>query len=451
MRELSRGSAVLRQVGGRAPRVALLVYNDAHNDSRVLKTAASLRAAGAEVRIFAVARRRAGYAEGPAVIGDGIEADRAPEFELVRYRPGRLALAVARRLTGRTPAAEARHPRRSTPTSRASFTITDLWLRTYRTLSLGVYWLHTARAAVCWRPEVVHANDGNTLAPALWIAQRCGAQIVYDSHELWLHRNVRSDRPVAPWAERAIEAVGIRRAAGVITVSPSIAEWLQRRYLLSQAPALVRNAPRGPSSDSLAESPAQGRLRELAGLDDGDRVIAYGGRITTARGIEETLATLTLLSDEVHFVLLGYGEPDYLVSLYTLIERLGISGRVHFVGAVAPDEVSAALADADLSVVFVRPICLSYEYSLPNKLFESIHAGVPVVAADLPDTASLVRELAVGEIFRTDHPADMASTIESVLSDPQAYRAAARAASSALTWEHEETALLNLYVEVLDR
>ena len=85
--------------GGRRARVALLVYNDAHNDSRVLKTAASLRSAGAQVRIFAVARGRAGYAEGPDLVGEGIDVQRAPEFELARYAPW--ALNLARRLTGR--------------------------------------------------------------------------------------------------------------------------------------------------------------------------------------------------------------------------------------------------------------------------------------------------------------------------------------------------------------
>lgn len=323
-----------------------------------------------------------------------------------------------------------------------------MWLRGYRTASLALYWVESARAALAWRPDVVHANDGNTLAPAWWVARRTGARIVYDSHELWRHRNVRQDRPVAPLVEAAVESLVIRAAAGVVTVSPSIAGWLQRSYRLPQAPVLVRNIPRaagGPVDRSA------GRLRALAGLPESARVIAYGGRITTSRGIEETLEALALLPPDVHLVLLGYGEPDYLATVHARVSALGLGERVHLVGRVPPGEVAAALADGDLAVVYVRPVCLSYEFSLPNKLFESVHAGLPVAAADLPDTAAVVAEHGLGEIFHAGSPEDMAATMSRVLADPERYRRAARRAAAVLTWEHEEQHLLELYHRVLAR
>jgi glycosyltransferase involved in cell wall biosynthesis len=101
-------------------------------------------------------------------------------------------------------------------------------------------------------------------------------------------------------------------------------------------------------------------------------------------------------------------------------------------------------------VVFVRPICLSYRYSLPNKLFESIHAGLPIVAADLPDTAEIVRRYGVGEVFDAGTPQDLAAAIQQVLADPAAYRRAARAAAAELTWEHEAEELVGLYTRVLE-
>lgn len=459
----------LPRPGGWAPRVALLVYNDAHADARVLKTAASLRSAGAEVRIFAVARARSGYAEGPDLVGDAIPVHRAPEFELVRYAPW--AVNLARRLLGRqatsaaggssttaVPAAGRKDPEPAVhiPTLPAQPSVrdrllvaaNDLWLRSFRTASLGLYWAVAAHEALAWRPDVVHANDGNTLAPACWIAARSGARVVYDAHELWRHRNVRPDRPVAPLVEGLIESAAIRRADGVITVSPSIVTWLQDMYDLPEAPTLVRNIP---SVAGGPVDPERGRLRELAGLGPDDQVVAYGGRITTSRGIEETLEALALLPDTVHFVLLGYGEPDYLAVLHRQIDALGLHDRVHFVGKVPPTEVATALADADLSVVYVRPVCLSYRFSLPNKLFESIHGGLPIAAADLPDTAALVREHGVGEIFDAQSPQDMADTISTILADPEHYRAAARRAARALTWEREESELLALYARVLGR
>ncbi|VEG29879.1 glycosyltransferase [Actinomyces howellii] len=457
---------------GRGPRVAMLVYNDAHNDTRVLKEAASLRAAGATVRIFAVARPRAGYGPGLEEVADGVDINRLREFGLggitARMRGDRPAASgpdpappaddasgpVAQADQPNSPAGSPPEPSRGPRAVRRGLAAAgalvgragaDAAMRAYRTVSLSAYWLRAARAVLAWSPDVVHANDANTLAPALWVVDRCGARLVYDSHELWRHRNVRPDRPVAPRVEAAIETRGIERADAVLTVSPSIVEWLDEHYRLSAPPVLVRNIPvAGPPPD-----PARGRLRELAGLGAEARVIAYGGRLTTSRGLEETVAALAELPEDVHLVMLGYGEPDYLAALDEDVRRAGVADRVHRVGPVAPHEVAQALADADLSVVHVRPTCLSYRFALPNKLFESIRAGLPVAAADLPDIRAVVEELGVGEVFDGEDPGALAQTIATILADPGRYRAAARAAAPSLTWERESEALLGAYRQAL--
>lgn len=458
---------------GRAPRVAMLVYNDAHADSRVLKTAHSLREAGAEVTILAVARAHLGYPATTERLPDGVELVRVPEPGFITWVP-RLKRALTRvrtRVAGRagapgTPATGVPAPDRPAAASPRPAVRSALLARALdpvdrlaRTAILVHYWVMAVRAGLRRRPDVVHANDGNTLVAGRVLARRTGARLVYDSHELWRHRNVR-DRPVGKHVEALIERVVVRRADGVITVSPSIARWLQRTYRLPVAPTLVRNIPAaGEPTD-----PAQGRLRQLAGLGPSDQVIAYGGRITTSRGLEETIEALALLPAHVHLVVLGYGDAAYLAELDRRIERAGVRGRVHLVGRVAPHEVAGALADADLSVVFVRPTCLSYEYSLPNKLFEAIHAGLPIAAADLPDTREVVERYGVGEIFGLARPDDdgevppseagaeaaaMARTMTRILADPEAYRRAARVAATALTWQHEEESLLALYRHVL--
>jgi len=463
----------LPRVFGRAPRVALLVYNQVSTDNRVLKTAATLRDAGADVLI--VGSARPGYAAGEDVVGDGLPIHRAPDLDLVRLLPW-LATAVRRirattaRRTGRTPATGAPsepppHPPApddaaqppSAPTTPPSLAapcrpdvravVADLWMRLYQVARLTWFWAGAIRRLRDWRPDVVHANDGNTLAPALVARAAAGAQIVYDAHELWRRRNVRSDRLLAPLVEWLTEWFGVRRSAGVITVSPSIVAWMQQHYRLATAPTLVRNIPHriGPVPD-----PATGRLRELAGLPTDARVVGYCGGVTTGRGLEETLRALTRLEDDTHLVMLGYGDTRYVSSLMALAGALGVADRVHLVGPVPGPEVPAALADADVSVVYVRPICLSYRFSLPNKLFESIHAGLPVVAADLPDTAAIVRRYGVGDVFAADRPHELAEAIRRVAADAERYRAASRAAAQDLDWSHEAAELVGLYARVLE-
>lgn len=458
-------------IRGLRPRVAMLVYNDAENDSRVLKTAASLRRAGCHVRIIAVAREEAGRGPGTEELPDGTERVRVVEFNLAHTLPWvartyrRLVARVRRIAAGQDPApadlsgsaaeptgrphetapahTASTHP---APTARAGGALLHLWLGLYRTVSLGAYWLRATADGVAWAPDVVHANDGNTLYPAMRIARHTGARIVYDSHELWRHRNV-PERPIAPLVERLVEGRGIRRAAGVVTVSPNIAAWLQRTYRLDREPALVRNIPAAQEPPEAA----QGLLRPRAGLAPHTRVIAYAGRVTTGRGIEETIDALAHLPDEVHLVLLGYGEEDYLQQIGRRAGRLGLAARVHAVGAVPSADVATALADADLAVVYVRPTCLSYTYSLPNKLFEAIHAGLPIAAASLPDTRAIVTDYGVGRVFvPTASPARMADAISGVLEDSWRYRQNSREAARQLTWQHEEHHLLELYRHVLE-
>ena len=447
---------------GRAPRVALLVYNQVSTDNRVLKTAATLRDAGADVLI--VGSARPGYPAGSDVVGDGLPIHRASDFDLVRLLPW-LATAV-RRLRGTRPTASAgsvssvptpsagsapsgpaASARPAWPGSGVRTVVGDLWMRLYQVIRLVWFWVGAVRTLRGWRPDVVHANDGNTLAPAMVLRTLTDARIVYDAHELWSRRNVRQDRILAPAVESVTEWLGVRRSAGVITVSPSIVTWMQRRFRLSTPPTLVRNIPHrvGPVPE-----PAQGRLRELAGLEPGTRVIGYCGGVTTGRGLEETLDALTRLDGGTHLVMLGYGDPRYLAGLRALAAELGVADRVHLVGPVPGPEVPAALADADVSVVYVRPICLSYRYSLPNKLFESIHAGLPVVAADLPDTAAVVRRYGIGEVFGADRPDQLADAIERVCADADDYRAASRAAADDLDWVHEAARLIELYTRVLE-
>ncbi|WP_165831876.1 glycosyltransferase family 4 protein [Brachybacterium endophyticum] len=440
-----------------APRVAVLVHNDAANDSRVLKESASLRGAGMRVRIIAVERRLKGHAAGITELAEHLDLQRVPEFALERIAP-RLTRLTRRPAGDGTPApapaAGGGADRPVPPPSRIRDVAVrtgmriaaDLGRRAYRTVELGTWWWRSARAGHAFAPQVVHANDTNALVPALAI-QLLGRQagrdvrLVLDSHELWRHRNVPEHRLLAPLLDALVEHLAVPRADAVMTVSPSIAAWLQRTYALPEPPVLVRNVPvAGPVPER-----SQGVLRERAGLSSSDRVIAYGGRITTSRGIEETLAALPHLPPDVHLVLLGYGEEDYLARVQEAARAAGVTGRLHLVGAVAPDQVSTALADGDVAVVHVQPVCLSYRYALPNKLFESIRAGLPIAAADLPDMRAVVEELGVGEVFASEDPRELAAALLRILEHPETYRARARAVAPELTWEHEAERMLEAY------
>lgn len=477
----------LRHPDGRPARIVLLLYGSPDHDSRVLKSAAALRDAGAEVLIVGRSIIHSGAPEGHSRVGPDLPVYRTRDLDLTRTLPGltrswrRLRRSVrARRPTAPSPAsvpaaasgsgtggssAAASGP--SSPdggtgslapgqaagaaqlpnataagASGLKTRLADVYMRGYDVTRIVRYWLEAIQAAKRFRPDVVHANDANTLPPALALRLLCRSRIVYDSHELWTRRNVLRRRWLAPHVEALIERVGVRRAHAVITVSDSIAAWMQEQFRLRRKPVVVRNIPRrqGP-----LPTPGQGRLRELAGLDPEQQVIVYCGGLAPGRGLEETIEALAQLPERMHLVLLGWGAPGYVASLLQQAREQQVAERVHIVPPVPSVEVPITMADADAAVVFVRPVCLSYRYALPNKLFESIHAGLPIVAGDLPDIAAVVRGTGAGELFAVEDPLALAAAVRTVIADPAPYRDAARRAARELDWRHEAAALVQVH------
>jgi glycosyltransferase involved in cell wall biosynthesis len=448
----------LPAIDGRAVRIAFVVYNDTYGDTRVLKEAETAVQAGAQVRIFAIGGPGLRFSQGVELRSSGVEIER---LRMLGIGGSLTRWGLWLRKLLHKPAPPYVDPR-NLPPAEAKAAI-ELVRESQLTGAIGVLkrsiieivsridsvlnpmsFLYGVRSHIAaWKPDLIHAHDANTLFAAGPVAKRLHVPFVYDSHELWTGRNMRMNRPVAKRIEGPNERYWARRAAGVITVSPSIAEWLKENYELRETPVLVRNIP--PFNGELPGR-AGGRLRELAGLPSSAKVVAYCGGITTNRGIEESIDATAHLPRDTHFVLLGHGNELFRGTLIDRAKELGVDDRVHFIGSVPSGEVSAALADADVSLVLTRPTCLSYEYSLPNKLFESIHAGIPILATRLVDVAALIDAYDVGETVEVGAGAtQLATRIQDVIVKTEHFRESAERAASRLAWANEADRLVGAW------
>ncbi len=465
-------------VEGRPAKVAFLVYNDAENDSRVQKEAYVVNDHGGLARIFAVSRLVSGRGPGTWTI-NGLSVERLKEFQLIDLLPlpvveklrefrdtKQPSLAESLSALGKqlhdaeienSEETDSVHQEATLPegsvleqsAERRSATelvrsgVKELLRRAYGPVRLTDWWVKLVRSVYAYRPDLIHANDANTLVPGILLSKLLDIPLVYDSHELWLHRNIRQDRWLAPYVERLIEKIGVKNADAIITVSPSIAHWLQEEYGLQDVPTLVRNVPKVSGTGS------KGLLRERAGLSADDRIISYSGGITTSRGLEEAISALTLLDDSIHLVMMGYGETSFVKSLMECAREKGVGHRVHLVGPVEPDEVAGALADADVALVAIQPSVLSYRFALPNKLFEAIHGRVPVVATNLPDIAEILQDYSAGELFEFGDLRGLAAAIETVINDYHLYSTGVAAAADEFTWDYEAERLVAIYADVI--
>jgi glycosyltransferase involved in cell wall biosynthesis len=185
----------------------------------------------------------------------------------------------------------------------------------------------------------------------------------------------------------------------------------------------------------------------VANIPDDKKVLVYVGGIAPHRGAEKMIEALHGLPDDTHLVFVSASSSSYIEGLARQATESGIGERVHFVPYVPPEAVVAYIESADVSVIPLSRDVPNYEVALPNKLFQSIQAQVPVVVSDNPDMKTYVESTGIGEVFDGSSVTDMAAAIRRVLDNPGLYRKALAQPQlrAETTWENQMTTLIEVY------
>jgi glycosyltransferase involved in cell wall biosynthesis len=303
-------------------------------------------------------------------------------------------------------------------------------------------------AGIVERADVYHANDMDVLLAAYLAAHLTRGRLVYDSHELWTERNVLGGLSSGEKSRlRKVEGFLIQRADSAMTVNRSIAVQLSKLYGVPE-PHVVMNCPNYVDVGEMQHR-SDGHIRRYSDR----RALLYVGRISFNRGLEPLIEAVAQL-DNVDLVMMGNGSPEYLGRLSEHASELNVTGRVYAVAPVPPDEVVPTASQADAGMVLFQNTCLSYYYSLPTKLFECIHAGLPVIVSDFPEMARVVREYDIGLACDPADPAAIADAVRELFSDPVHYeqmRQNTRAAAREFSWESEGGKLVKIYQGLMGR
>jgi glycosyltransferase involved in cell wall biosynthesis len=294
------------------------------------------------------------------------------------------------------------------------------------------------------RADLYHASDITALPACCAAALVRRKPLIFDPYELPLVQpqttRFRLLHGLSVWLLRLM----LLRCSGVILTSPAFVPLFHKRYG-GRAAVVVRNM-------QVYQPPVvSDHLRAYLGLAPERRIALYHGILHPERGLEVIIHAARFLDPKTVIVMKAWGEDR--AKLEALIAREGVSDRVKIIPAVPFAELHAWTASADLGLVIYRPHSISVQHSLPNKVFEYLMAGVPVLASALDAVEEIVRTYDVGRILPSLEPEVIGRTINEMLADTSGLermrRNALQASARELRWECEQQRLLALYQEVL--
>ena len=251
--------------------------------------------------------------------------------------------------------------------------------------------------------DVVHCNDLNTLPLGLLI-KICGSnvKVIYDCHEYETETN--GLKGIRKKIKKILEGLLIAYADAVITVSDAIANEYSRLYNISK-PYIILNCP------AFSELKKQNLFRDSLCIRDDQTIFLYQGRLSNGRGIELLLEAFSdLPSDKNVLVCMGYGPLQSLVH-----KKAQQHKTVFFHPAVKPEILLNYTSSANYGVSFIEDTCLNYRYCLPNKIFEYIMAGLPVITSNLFEMKQLVKAERVGIVAEENTVAGFRKALQSSL------------------------------------
>jgi glycosyltransferase involved in cell wall biosynthesis len=290
------------------------------------------------------------------------------------------------------------------------------------------------------RADLLFSNDLDTLLPNYLVSKLKRIDLIYDSHELFSEVPEVQSRPRVQgfwkWLERTI----LPRLSNLITVNRSIADTYKKWYDVDMN--VHRNLP-------MRKVEVSNMSRSDFGLPADKKIIVLqGAGINVDRGAEEAVQAMQYLDD---YLLLIIGSGDVIDRLKSMVSKLSLEPRVRILGRMPYDEMMKYTACADLGLSLDKDTSLNYRYSLPNKLFDYIQAGTPVLVSDLPELAKVVAENGVGELLKNHAPKTIAKQVESMLSDElkiTSFVKNCKKAAKQLVWENERKVLDDMIKEI---
>lgn len=287
--------------------------------------------------------------------------------------------------------------------------------------------------------NVINIHDVFMLPIGVLLKKRFKAMLVYDTHELETEKNISKIRTKI---SKYLEKRNIKHCDLIVVVTDPIADWYQTMYKIKR-PTVILNTPH-----FLRKQKKSDFFREYLSIPKDWIIVLYQGALFRGRGIELLLETFTQYKiEKTAMVFMGFG---------TLEERIKTASahndNIYFHPAVSPDIVLNYTSSADIGISPIEYTCLNEYYCLPNKLFEYIQAGLPVIVSNLQEMARVVNENNIGEVIEGFTPEALKKAIEKIKAmnyDDLCHNV--EKIKKQYSWESQEKILIPAYRSLLER
>jgi glycosyltransferase involved in cell wall biosynthesis len=286
------------------------------------------------------------------------------------------------------------------------------------------------------KADLLVSNDLDTLWPNYKVSVLKNVPLVYDSHEIFCEvpELVNSGWKKRTW-ER-IEKNIVPHLRFMVTVNASIAEYFKNLYGVD--PVVVRNVP-------MPLTELKHKSKESLGLPwDKKMIILQGSGINMHRGSEELVESMKYI-DDAFLLILGGG--DVVSDLKEYVRTNELIGKVFFLPKMPYRKMMEYTVLADAGVTLDKDTNINYRFSLPNKIFDYIHAGVPVLASSLPELTSIFSKYDIGIQVASHDPKEIAVALKQMCFNPdkqKKWRENIKLAAADFTWEKEKAGWKNI-------
>lgn len=280
---------------------------------------------------------------------------------------------------------------------------------------------------VCHSFDVYCAIDLDSILPVCLISKWRRKKFVYDAHEYFTEMEEVVARPFVKKIWQMIERWAVPRADVCYTVSDGYSALFKKRYDIPFE--VIRNIS---------------ALKPLLEREEQSAFLIYQGAVNVGRGLEQLLHSMTHIDCQLKIC----GEGDVFDDLQALMKRLNLSDRIEFCGYIEPEKLFSITTRARIGITLFTNAGLSNQYSLANRFFDYIHAGIPQIAINYPEYKNFNEKCEVALLIDRVEESEITTAILTLLRDEELYnrlRKNCLVARQEFNWQKEEKKLIGIY------